>query len=360
VQLSARAVGRTERRAAVECPVMSPKHSSTGSRGVTVAQLLVEELDWIFRRQPEADFGIDAHIEIVAAGKPTGRLVATQIKGGKSYLKTTTEVGYVFYIDDDHLQYWVNFSLPVIIVLVDVVQRKAYWQHVTTPNVSKAEKRWKIVVPFANELNTSETDALLAIGDVPEPVRRFTELTLARAWMRYLAEGKRLFVEMSEWINKTSGRGDLKLVVRDDDSDTEEHALTWPIMFLGGLSFEQAVRDFFPWADVAEDEETYEEAVSERWVEDNGFWDAEAGEYVYDYTHLAEYLERRREYAHYSDIEPYNDDGEVAKFRLELQLNVIGRGFLSVADYVFDSPIVVRPATPGGVPTTEGTSIKRE
>src|SRR5207253_1099337 len=79
--------------------VMPPaKHSATGPRGVTVAQLLVEELGWIFRRQPESDFGIDAHIEIVAAGKPTGRLVAAQIKGGSSYFETTTDVGYVFYI----------------------------------------------------------------------------------------------------------------------------------------------------------------------------------------------------------------------------------------------------------------------
>lgn len=332
----------------------SKRYSPTGSQAVTVAQLLVEKLGWIFRRQPESDFGIDAHIEIVAApGKPTGRLVAAQIKGGSSYLKTKTAGGYVFYIDNDHFEYWVNFSLPVVIVLVDVAAEKAWWQHVVPTNVQRTEKRWKIVVPFANELTADSADALLAVGDVPESVRRFMELTLARTWMRYLAEGKHLFVEMNEWVNKTSGRGDLRLIVRDDDTDSEEHVLTWPLMFLGSLSFEQAVRDFFPWADVSEDEEVYEEAVTERWIEDHGFWDSEAGEYVYDHTHLAEYLENRREYGHYSELEPYDETGEIAKYRLELTLNSIGTGFLAVAGYIYDSTISVRPAIPGGMPTPE-------
>lgn len=326
------------------------KYTATGSRGVTVAQLLVEELGWIFRRQPEVDFGIDAQIEIVAEGKPTGRLVAAQIKGGGSYLQTVTNTGYVFYIDPDHLEYWVNFSLPVVVILVDVAARKAYWQYVSPNKVSPTKKGWKIVVPFANELGLGSTDSFLAIGDVPEPVRRFTELTLARPWMRFLRDGKRLFVEMNEWINKTSGRGDLRLIVQDENSDTEELVLVWPLMFLGSTSFELAVRDFFPWANVSEDEDLYEEAAKERWIENNAYYDSEDGVYVYDHTHLEEHLQNRREYAHYAEIEPYDDDGEVAKYRLELTLNAIGEGFLQVAAYLYDSKISLRPATPAGVP----------
>jgi hypothetical protein len=158
---------------------------------------------------------------------------------------------------------------------------------------------------------------------------------------------------MNEWVNKTSGRGDLRLIVQDDESEEEDHVLVWPLMFLGSLSFEQAVRDFFPWADVDVDEELYDEAETERWIEDNGFYDSEDGVWMYDHTHLAEHMEARREYSHHSEIGPYDDDGEVAKYRLELTLNAVGRGFLAVAGYVFESHITVRPATPNGVPLRE-------
>lgn len=329
----------------------SRKHSSTGARAVTVAQFLVEELGWIFRRQPEEDFGIDAHIEVVAKGEPTGRLVAAQIKGGTSYFKTAKNGGHVFYIDEDHFEYWSNFSLPVIIVLVDIAGKKAYWQHVTADNVGKTPKGWKIFVPTANQLVQAATDELLAVGDVSEPVKRLTELTLARTWMRFLAEGKRLFVEVEEWVNKSSGRGALRLILQDDDSEEEAQVLTWPIMFLGGTSFEAAVRNFFPWASVDVDEELYDETETERWIVENGMWDSEEGRYLYDHVALEEHMENRREYAHYAEVGPYQDDGEVAKYRLELTLNDIGRGFLAVANFLYEAAIIVRPAVPGGVPT---------
>lgn len=335
------------------------KYVATGAQALTVAELLVQKLGWIFRRQPESDFGIDAQIEIVAEKKPTGRLIAAQIKGGPSYFKSTTEDGYVFYIDSDHFEYWVNFSLPVVIVLVDVASEKAYWQLVSEETVVKTEKGWKIVVPFGNLIEASATDAFLAIGDVPEPVRRFAELTLAHVWMRYLADGKRLFVEVEEWINKSSGRGALRLIVEDDQSGEQQLVLTWPLMFLGSLSFEQAVRDFFPWANVDVDEELYEESATARWIEDNGMWDSEEGRYWYDETQLEEYLKNRREYSHYAELEPYDDNGEVAKYRFELTLNDIGRGFLAVAGYLYYSHTSVRAAIPGGVPTRARRSRRR-
>ena len=312
--------------------------------------MLVGELEWVFRRQPEQDVGIDAHIEIVIKKNATGRLVAAQIKGGASYLERTTADGYVFYIDREHYTYWMNFSLPVVLILVDVDGRRAWWQHVSHETVERTKTQWKIVVPFANTLDASATKAFMAIGDVSEPVKRFTELTLARPWMRALDEGKRIFVELEEWVNKSSGRGALRLVVLDDDTGKEEQALTWPVMFLASMSFEQAVRDFFPWASVDVDEELYDEAEEERWIEDNGMWDSEDGVYHYDSTHLAEHMELRREFSQYAEISPYEDNGEVAKYRLELTLNDIGRGFLAVANYLYEAEIAVRPATPDGVP----------
>ena len=53
-------------------------------------------MKWLFRRQLESDFGIDAQVEVVdEEGKPTGQLVALQIKSGPSYFKKRGD-DYVF------------------------------------------------------------------------------------------------------------------------------------------------------------------------------------------------------------------------------------------------------------------------
>lgn len=51
-----------------------------------VSSIVQEDLKWIFREQPKDDFGIDAYIEICDKGKPTGRLIAVQIKIGRAHV----------------------------------------------------------------------------------------------------------------------------------------------------------------------------------------------------------------------------------------------------------------------------------
>ena len=54
-----------------------------------VATLIHKELGWILREQHESDHGIDALVETVVAGQPTGRLIALQIKSVPSCFKMT-------------------------------------------------------------------------------------------------------------------------------------------------------------------------------------------------------------------------------------------------------------------------------
>src|SRR5207245_1313844 len=179
------------------------------------------------RRQPELDYGIDAHIEVVIAEKPTGRLVAAQIKTGKSYLSEKTDKGFVYRGDRDHLAYWLNSSLPVVVILVDEKAKRAWYQHITADTIELTKTKWKVVVPFKNELNDNARDDLEEISDVPESVRRLAELTLALSWMRFIREGKPLFVEARDWVNKSSGRAELDLIVTDEDRQNPKKVLTW-------------------------------------------------------------------------------------------------------------------------------------
>src|SRR5437762_2179036 len=93
-----------------------PRYSPTDRIGVNAAeQRVVTQLGWIFREQPIVDMGIDAHIESVEDGNPSGRLIAAQIKSGSSQFKNKND-SLVYYGDLAHLNYWLKHSLPVIII----------------------------------------------------------------------------------------------------------------------------------------------------------------------------------------------------------------------------------------------------
>jgi hypothetical protein len=92
-----------------------------------VDRIFVEEFGWIFREQTIADWGIDAHVEVATDQAPTGRLLALQIKSGKSFFRKKTG-NIVFHGTRRHLQYWINHSLPVVIVLHNPETNETPWQ----------------------------------------------------------------------------------------------------------------------------------------------------------------------------------------------------------------------------------------
>lgn len=138
--------------------MVSPRR--IGDAGVHIVGTIVNrDLGWIFRDQPVADYGIDAHIEVVDdAGQPTGRLLALQVKTGSSYEHHRFSSG-----NPRHLNYWLKHSLPVLLVIVDEVTETAYWRSVNEP-IERTESGWSIEVPEENVLGASskETLAMLA------------------------------------------------------------------------------------------------------------------------------------------------------------------------------------------------------
>src|SRR5688572_12547770 len=110
-----------------------------------VAKKVHEELGWIFRDQNE-DYGIDALIEVVANYRPSGKIIAAQIKSGESYFSEKVSEGIVFRGESEHLDYWLNHDLPVIVVLYDSATDTAYWQSVTPVHVSRTSKGWKMTI----------------------------------------------------------------------------------------------------------------------------------------------------------------------------------------------------------------------
>ncbi|WP_353932166.1 DUF4365 domain-containing protein [Okeanomitos corallinicola TIOX110] len=134
-----------------------------GDQGVYGVGLKVTELGWIYRPQPLRDIGIDAQIEVVENNKSTAELIALQIKSGDSWFKETNEQGIVFRGDIQHLEYWQNYPLPIIVVLYDSTNHIAYWQVVNTDTVINTGKGWKLIIPFNQKLDKNSETTLKEI-----------------------------------------------------------------------------------------------------------------------------------------------------------------------------------------------------
>jgi hypothetical protein len=61
---------------------------NTERSGVNAVEaIFLNEFKWAFREQAVSDYGIDAIVEEKDGDRPTGKLIALQIKSGESYFK---------------------------------------------------------------------------------------------------------------------------------------------------------------------------------------------------------------------------------------------------------------------------------
>ena len=295
------------------------------SAAVTHTRMAVEdELDWLFREQPTEDYGIDAHAEVVDEGDVTGKLLAIQIKGGLSWFKEPGPGGWWFRPNADHVRYWTNHSLPVMVVLYHPESERCYWQLVNDDTLTgTATGGWKLLVPEAQVLDGTARRHLgeAAEGDPYE--LRLRELRLAKPWMDMLASGTRLVVDFEEWINKSSGRGTVSIGIDHEDGNEPEELVTWHFL-VGPTSYAEAVPKLFAWADADVHEETYDDAEHDDYEAECSIWD-EGDQF------FTESFDDWRRSRVAQGIRPYsNAAGEVDYFRIELTLNQLGKAFLIV------------------------------
>ncbi|HEV2914361.1 MAG TPA: DUF4365 domain-containing protein [Pyrinomonadaceae bacterium] len=154
-------------------------YKSTERQGVLrVGLIFSEDFDWIFRDQPIEDWGIDAEIEVVSEGIPTGRLIAAQIKSGESWFKEQDDKGFIYRGDERHLEYWRGHSLPVVLILYNPQTQTAYWEIIRDELITQTGKGWKITVPKQQHLNKTSANDLrkFALPDYPK-LRKFDYLS---------------------------------------------------------------------------------------------------------------------------------------------------------------------------------------
>ncbi|MFN3160037.1 MAG: DUF4365 domain-containing protein [Rubinisphaera brasiliensis] len=132
----------------------------TDRRGVALVMGEFESLGFAFREQAESDYGVDGHAELIKSEQPTGQLLGVQIKTGESYLSERTENEIVFRTDAEHVDYWLNHALPMIVCLCDADNQTIYWQAVTDETAISTGKGYRVGVPLTQILNVAAVPQL--------------------------------------------------------------------------------------------------------------------------------------------------------------------------------------------------------
>ena len=288
----------------------------TGAIGITVVQRVVEEqLGWIFRREEHRDTGIDAQVEVVLQGKAMGLVLGLQIKTGASYFSEQTASGWKYRGDYDHLEYWKDHNLAVVVVLVNPDSGTAYWSFVGPgAKLHEAKKSWTVEVTRKNEVSLGCRIPWMDLAFAANPRDAlYRYCAIQTQYIEFVVAGGRLFVEVDEWVNKTRGQAEFRLIYDDEKGNVKEESF---FVFAGVDEAYAFVQRVFPWASVYIDDDFYEqheEIEPEAIFQDD---EAEGGYYV---------IEGERP----TGVRPYADagGGEVALYRFELTLNDVGRAF---------------------------------
>lgn len=268
----------------------------TAPIGVTAVQeIILNEFGWLFREQPYSDHGIDAQIEELDRDrKPTGKLVALQIKSGASYFRKKGD-GYVYYASPRHFDYWVHHSLPCYIILHNPDNGLTLWQKVERHTATKTSKGWAITIPKTNVLNRSAKKFFeKEVANDAESIRRFN-MAFDLDLMKKLLD-KEVYFEGNDWVNKSLNIRDIGVIFDEPGKSEPDFMIR---IWSPAPSLFSFMDHYFPWLD-------------------------------YEYVEMSDAIA-----------------GEVVVHTISVRVNELGRQFLAVEQYFAEGPPVRdEPLTP--------------
>lgn len=133
-------------------------------------------LNWPCRLQ-DVDLGIDAEIEICDdQNGATGNVVKLQIK---SFEKIESSDKHDVYVDDADISYWQRFSVPTIVVCVDLTAERIYWKPInTTEAYQSGGASRKITFDLSKDELTSASRKEIASLSSPDHYKDVHEIIL--------------------------------------------------------------------------------------------------------------------------------------------------------------------------------------
>lgn len=158
-------------------------NSLKGDIGVALVRVAVaKKLRWAFREKSQIDLGIDGELEVREPdGKSHGRLISAQIKCGSSFFRSENENGFRYRPKPQHLNYWLGYTTPVILVLVDDETETCYWQHISVETITDVDGINVIDVPRNQTLDPTSLTILKKVADGAQQIDMVRQLF--RVWM---------------------------------------------------------------------------------------------------------------------------------------------------------------------------------
>lgn len=302
------------------------RYNPTERLGVTEVEKIFLRSGWIPRNILQTDVGIDMTVEICKGGNPKGKFIAIQIKTGESYFKEKTTNHIIFRPEKAHVDYWLDYSLPVLIVLHNIESGLAIWQVVNKQTVEKVGHGYKIKIPVSNILNENFIDRIEKLTETPPLLNKFQKLLLDKPMIDLIKSGEKIIVELDEWVNKTSGRAYIRVfqVIQDENPNeniTLEQKLLAEYSAIGIRNY-QTLYHFYPWAYFDVDETFYENYSDYDEDSQPGYKNAFIEECFHD-SKLS--------------IVPYESNVEIDSYRLVMSLNDFGITFIDFYDYIVEN-----------------------
>ncbi len=91
-------------------------------------------------------------------------LLALQIRGGDSrFARPKGDKGWTFRDSSDHLDYWLRYALPVLVVIVDN-EGNAFWEVVTPRTVKETPKGFTMLIPRSQPFDVTAREKLLTLA----------------------------------------------------------------------------------------------------------------------------------------------------------------------------------------------------
>ena len=224
---------------------MPRRFDPTERTGVNVVEgIVTKDFKWIWREQHVADFGIDGQIEVVdEGGSPTGKLFAVQVKAGPSYFRGSGE-SVPFYVDEEHMKYWNQHILPVILILHNIEDGQTLWQWADLKTARATTAGWCIDVPRTKIFDATSRTELQDQVWTDDSVSLRRRFALDRQFMSEFQD-RAAFLTIEKWVNKSlQYRG---LEVRFDDPHKSEYDYEIPIMATWHYEISDLMRHFLPW-----------------------------------------------------------------------------------------------------------------
>lgn len=257
--------------------------NSTEQAGVHYCGFIAEQNKWMFRVQPVDDIGIDAHMEFVSQTGKEKQLLAVQIKTGESYFSEEKDGCIIFRkMNERQYNYWTTNSLPCILVLYNPVDNRCIWQRLAAETIERpvngAGKGFVVKVPLSQVfLDESSNKELLSYTNLPAHIVNYNFLLSQKRFMQIIQNGGEVKLHSTEWVNKSSGRGDTEFIV-DDGKNIERYPYSYWFPY---TPYEKVIPKLFPWADFSADEDFFEEQDESSWHEQECAYDNEEGTWVF-------------------------------------------------------------------------------